>query len=126
MKSLFKTPFGTYAFHFNGTPITGFLNSENTTQQYNPNDHASAKIPESYGFTVVDTGGQCTAWHQPFDLDGRQVYMRITDMDGLTHAIEPTERVLVGVYDQDGQEIAGWDQVNWPLDEQNPPRICHF
>lgn len=120
-KQLIETPFGTYGFNLNGVLITGFLNGENTIEQYNPAALESSKTPHDYGFTVVDTGGQCTAWRQDFELRGQPVHMLITDASGMTHAIDPVDRVLIGVYDQDGKDIKVWEQANWPLTEESPP-----
>ena len=127
LKNLIKTSFGTYAFEQSGLEITGFLSSENTIDQYHPENEASAAIPAGYGFSVIDTGGGCTAWFQKFLLNGKPVHMLITDDGGMTHKIEPKDRLMVGVYrDEDfGQdEIMVWEQDNFPLSEEsNVPEI---
>lgn len=120
-KRLIETVFGSFAFRINDTPITGFLTSENTIEQYAPATPGSAKIPQGYGFSVVDTGGKCTAWRQDFELNGQPVYMLITDTSGMTHAVEAADRLLIGVYDQSDQAIKVWEQANWPLTDDNLP-----
>jgi hypothetical protein len=120
-KQLIETLFGTFAFCINDTPITGFLTGENTIEQYGPATPGSAKIPQGYGFSVVDTGGKCTAWRQDFELNGQPVYMVITDTSGMTHAVEAADRLLIGVYDQSDQAIKVWEQANWPLTDDNLP-----
>lgn len=126
LKELTETIFGTYAFvdEESGVEITGFLNSQNTIDQYIPDQVETLAIPKGYGFDIIDTGGRCTAWHQEFLLDGKKVSMMITDVDGLSHKIEPIDRVLVGLYridDADGTQeaIKIWEQDNFPLDEDS-------
>ena len=50
--------------------------------------------------------------------------MMITDVDGLSHKIEPIDRVLVGLYrvdEVDGMQEAFkiWEQDNFPLDDDS-------
>jgi len=78
LRSLQPTQFGTLAFidEASGVEITGFLSSENSIDQYDPNGPDAGSIPTRYGFKVWQTGGGCTAWRQEFSLDGAPVYMR--------------------------------------------------
>ena len=125
-RELVLTDFGTYGFEKSGVEITGFLTSENTIGQYDPEKESERPIPEMYGFNVAQTGGGCTAWWQDFLLDGKRVHMMLTDDSGMTHKIDPSDRLLVGVY-TDGDEsdaILCWEQDNFPLDsDQNVPII---
>jgi hypothetical protein len=127
LKNLITTSFETYAFVQSGVEITGFLSSENTIEQYRSGPDGSDAIPKGYGFSVIDTGGGCTAWCQKFMLNGRVVNMLLTDDGGVTHKIEPTDRMIVGVYKGDdfGQkELMVWEQDNFPLSaESNLPTI---
>ena len=125
-RELHMTDLGTYAFTFNHTEITGFLSGENSIDQYDPRIEDSESIPKGYGFKVTDTGGGCTAWHQPFMLNGKKVHMLITTDQ--THEVAPTDLMIVGVYDDDfGDEgILVWEQAPFPLDaEANVPTFLH-
>jgi hypothetical protein len=60
--------------------------------------------PEYYGFAVYHTGGGCTAWRRELP-DGR--YMLLTDVeDGLTHVFSDGEAILLGLYDEEGENIS--------------------
>jgi hypothetical protein len=79
---------------------------------------------ERYGFEIVDTGGGCTSWWRDFVLaDGMPVTLIATDIDGTSHAVEPGEPVMMGIYPR-GQEcceaIALWIQSGAGL----PPEMC--
>lgn len=124
MKNLIKTNFGTYGFldESSGIEVTGFLNSLNGIDHYDPKDGRTESIPKAYGFKIIETGGGCTAWHQQFILDGRKVYILITNTDGTSHAVAPSDRVWVGVYSHpDDDSICFWEQNNYPLCDDNKP-----
>ena len=60
--------------------------------------------PEYYGFEVYHTGGGCTAWRRELP-DGR--YMLLTDVEaGLTHVFSDGEAILLGPYDEEGENIS--------------------
>jgi hypothetical protein len=129
-RELKSTDFGTYAFEKDGIEITGFLTSENSIDQYDPNTvigSGEKSIPQRYGFHVVETGGGHTAWWQDFILNGKRVHMMLTDEGGMTHKIDAQDRLLVGIYaddDETEEAIIYWEQDNFPLDsEQNLPTI---
>ncbi len=131
-KTLRPTTFGTLAFERNGIEVTGFFHSLNTVGQYDPLLAKSEKFPRENGFKVISTGGHCSAWHQDFLLDGVNVHMMLTDDSGITHKIDCTDRLLVGVY-RSGEEHAGgeaiamWEQTNWPLGDDNKPEVtCQY
>jgi len=52
--------------------------------------------------------------------------MLLTDTDGTTHKVGPSERLLVGVYlkGEEDQAVLTWEQDNFPLDEDsNVPKV---
>ena len=68
--------------------------------------------PEDLGFQAYNTGGGHWAWRQDFILDGKHVYMLLTNAD-LSHSIEPGDDIQIGVYLDDvaGQEWTGEPMV---------------
>lgn len=62
--------------------------------------------PEVYGFEIEQTGGGCTAWVKRFALP-QGGYLMLTDESGTTHELgDPLETFLIGVYDDDGDEVS--------------------
>jgi hypothetical protein len=103
---LHETPYGTYLFPHEGT-LVAF-----------PRFYSQA---DRYGFEIADTGGGCTALFRDFELaDGTLVTMVATDTGGLSHAIEPGEPVMLGVYprgETSSEALTCWIQT----DDFGPP-----
>jgi len=55
------------------------------------------------GFTIEGTGGGCTAWSLTL---ANGSYILVTD-DDLSHNIRSGDKVTIGMYDNDGDLIAG-------------------
>jgi hypothetical protein len=96
--TLHETPYGTFLFPHGEALI----------------DYPRFYSGETYGFDIIDTGGGCTAWRREFLLpDGTPVAMVATDTSGISHALEPGEPVMLGVYDREREyeeALACWIQ----------------
>lgn len=75
----------------------------------NPTTSECSRFPASpdyYGFAVVDTGGNCTAWRKDLP-DG--TYLMLTDAQGVSHNFDFGAEMLLGLYraaDEHGEYVA--------------------
>ena len=79
--------------------------------------------PSFYGFEVYGTGGGCTAWRREFTLDGRPVFMLLTN--DLSHEIDDCDEIEVGVYDPEADTSEA--VVAWTLrlaGDRNPDKLA--
>jgi hypothetical protein len=113
--ALTRTPFGSFTFEHEGNAI------------HNPTRSSCGRFavePSTYGFEVTSTGGGCTAWARDFTLDGRPVYMLLTDEADAALLQEGATSFTVGVYEHGSTEtIACWEQAAEGTLEDAPPHI---
>jgi hypothetical protein len=64
--------------------------------------------PETYGFTLWHTGGNCTAWRRDFTLRGVAVHMLLTEEGEASHVVVAGEPFDMGVYTNDGEAWLAW------------------
>ncbi|VTU38349.1 hypothetical protein H4CHR_04403 [Variovorax sp. PBS-H4] len=99
--------------HFPGFEHEGMLIT-------NPTAEARGKMsPEHYGFEVVSTGGGCTAWARKID---DRLRVLLTDTVGTSHDIMDDDQFMLGLHDDEGQELAIWTMaVGVVPDDDAPP-----
>ena len=103
MKELFIDEQGFY-FVFQGIEIRNPLISTCGREEYHNGENDS--ILKDYGFSWFYTGGNCSAWHQDFTLDGKPVFMLISNL-GLSAKREELEPMQIGVFT--GSEVGEGD-----------------
>jgi hypothetical protein len=64
----------------------GFTHEDMNITNPTMSDGRFTSSPEYYGFAIVDTGGNCTAWQKSFD-DGS--FIMLTNEDGDSHELGP-------------------------------------
>ena len=108
MKKLFLNEKMSYSFVCNHTEIDNPLTSDCGRFYYDSNYHPSESLLIDRGFSVVSTGGGCTAWGQNFMLGNRPVYLWITN-NNLSHTCENNEEMFLSIFNvQDDECIISW------------------
>lgn len=65
--------------------------------------------PEVYGFESQSTGGGFWAHHLDVMLDGKPHYIWVTDASGGRCITDEDNRALVGLFNDDGEQLAFWE-----------------
>lgn len=95
LEKLISHPSGAFAFEFQGSRISNPCASECGRRVVSP---------QHYGFEILNTGGNCTAWCRRFADD---MLMLVTSADDTTHEIDAAGNCMVGVYVEGQSESLG-------------------